>query len=97
MISYNIDNYTNQNYRTEGSLVDNKYIMIKVSGFPRNSDAWNYYREFDAGKLLRNSSGIRMMSFLINENNLKALEKDRNPERYHLFFRENYLQEKVIK
>jgi tetratricopeptide (TPR) repeat protein len=97
VISYNIDNYTNQNYRTEGSLFDNKYIMIKVSGFPRNSNAWNYYREFDAGKIIRNSSGIRMMSFLINENNLKALEKDRNPERYHLFFRENYLQEKVMK
>ena len=33
VISYNIDNYTNKNYRTEGLLVDNKYIMITVSGF----------------------------------------------------------------
>ncbi|MBP1667512.1 MAG: hypothetical protein H6Q23_2372, partial [Bacteroidetes bacterium] len=32
VISYNIDNYTNKNYRTEGTLVDNKYIMITVSG-----------------------------------------------------------------
>ena len=33
VISYNIDNYTNKNFKTEGSLVDNKYIMITVSGF----------------------------------------------------------------
>ena len=33
VISYNIDNYTDKNYRTEGTLVDNKYIMITVSGF----------------------------------------------------------------
>jgi len=97
LISYNIDNFTNQNYRTEGSLVDKKYIMIKVSGFSNNSDAWDYYRKFDAERLVRNSSGIKMMSFLINETNLKALDKDRNPERYNIFFRENYLNEQVIK
>jgi len=95
VISYNIDNYTNKNYRTEGSLVDNKYIMIKVSGFPDNNDVRRYYQDFRADRLIRNSSGLSMMKFLINETNLRALESDKNPERYHLFFREQYLNEKV--
>ena len=35
VISYNIDNYTNNNYRTEGTLVDNKYINDNCFGLFR--------------------------------------------------------------
>ena len=31
------------------------------------------------------------MTFLINSNNTKNLDGDKNPERYYLFFKENYL------
>ena len=92
VISYNIDNYTNRNYRTEGLLTDNKYIQITVSGFPGNSLAWEYYNSFNAGKIIRNASGTEIMTFLINGENLKTLDEDKNPERYYLFFKENYLK-----
>ncbi len=92
VISYNIDNHTNSNYRTEGTLVDNKYIKITVSGFTSNSDAWDYYNSFRAEKLIRNTSGARIVTFLITSNNLKALDEDKNPDRYYLFFNENYLK-----
>lgn len=92
VISYNIDNYTNRNYRTEGLLKDNKYILITVSGFPGNSLAWEYYNSFNAGKVIRNASGTEIMTFLINGDNLKTLDEDKNPERYYLFFKENYLK-----
>ncbi len=95
VISYNIDNYTNQNYRTQGSLVDNRYIMITVSGFSDNSKAWDYYRTAGTVPFLRNTSGAGIMTFLINDNNLGVLEKDKNPERYLLFFNENYLKENI--
>lgn len=91
VISYNIDNYTNKNYRTDGILVDNKYIKITVSGFANNSQAWDYYNFFTAGKVIRNTSGAQIMTFLINNNNTKNLDSDKNPERYYLFFKENYL------
>jgi len=91
VISYNIDNYTNQNYRTAGTLVDNKYIMILVSGFSTNKAALEYYRGFNPDILIRNPSGVRILSFMINSINLKALEQDKNPERYYLFFTEKYL------
>ena len=93
VISYNIDNYTNKNYRTEGSVTDKKYIMITVSGFLNHSQAMDYYRNFRTEKLIRNSSGSQMFTFVINDANLKILGEDKNPERYLLFFKENFLTE----
>jgi tetratricopeptide (TPR) repeat protein len=91
VISYNIDNFTNKNYSTQGLLVDNKYLRIIVSGFPGNYQAWEYYNSFKAEKVIRNASGAQVMTFLINNDNAEKLEKDKNPERYYLFFNENYL------
>jgi tetratricopeptide (TPR) repeat protein len=92
VISYNIDNYTNKNYRTEGSIINNKYIMITVTGFSDYNQALDYHKKFSAEKYIRNSSGKNMMTFVINMENLKILNKDGNPGRYQLFFRENYLK-----
>ena len=94
VISYNIDNYTNKNYRTEGTLVDNKYIMINVSGFADYATALEYYNSFMIEKVVRNLPGAKMFAFLINNDNLNVLNKDKSPERYKLFFMENYLNEK---
>jgi tetratricopeptide (TPR) repeat protein len=92
VISYNIDNYTNKNYRTEGTLVENKFIMITVSGFRSFREAIDYYKAFDREKLIRNVQGSESMSFIINRENLESLLKDKSPERYDVFFRENLLK-----
>lgn len=92
VISYNIDNYTNRNFRTEGSLTDDRFIIIYVSGFSGNGEAWNYYRAFAPDKVLRNPSSAGVMTFLISSENRTILENDKNPERYLLFFRDNYLK-----
>jgi tetratricopeptide (TPR) repeat protein len=92
VISYNIDNYTNNNYRTEGSLVDNKFILITVSGFQDYKTALAYYNSFLVEKNVRNVSGSKMYSFLINDDNLVILKGDKNPERYNIFFIEKYLR-----
>lgn len=94
VISFNIDNFTNKNYKTEGTLVDNKYIMITVSGFTDYDQAWNYFNAFSTEKYIRNSSSAEMMTFIISNENLRVLNNDKNPERYHLFFIENYLDAK---
>ena len=92
VISYNIDNYTNKNYRTEGSMVINKYIIITVAGFRNYTQALEYYKNFSAEKNVRNPSAKKMLTFIINDENLKILNSDGNPERYQLFFMENYLK-----
>ena len=91
VISYNIDTFTNRNYRTEGVLVNNRYATITVSGFANNSQAWEYYDNFPVEKQIRNIAGKNYMKFLINSDNLKKLNEDKNPERYFIFFGENYL------
>jgi tetratricopeptide (TPR) repeat protein len=91
VISYNIDNYTNKNYKTEGSIVDNKFIQIVVSGFSNFSQAMNYYKSFIIEKNIRNPKGAKMSSFLISSENLKVYITDKNPDRYLLFFKDRYL------
>ena len=93
VISYNIDNYTNKNYRTQGSLVDDKYIMITVGGFPDLQAAMDYYRSFRTERIVRNTTGASMMTFVIGSSNLRTLNTDKNPERYRIYFLENYLNE----
>jgi tetratricopeptide (TPR) repeat protein len=91
IISYNIDNYTNKNYKTQGSLVDDKYILFTVSGFSALQEAMDYYSAFNAEQIIRNPAKSAMMTFIIGKNNLDILNKDKNPERYRLFFNEKYL------
>ena len=97
VISYNIDNYTNKNYRTEGVLVDDKYIMITVSGFANMETALEYYKNFRTDKIIRNPAGSGMVTFIIGKKNLEALNKDKNPERYRLFFNEKYISGEIRK
>jgi tetratricopeptide (TPR) repeat protein len=92
VISYNIDNFTNKNYKTEGSLIENKFILITVSGFADLNEALAYYSSFNSGKYVRNASGAKMINFVISNDNLNVLRTDRNPDRYLQFFQQNYLK-----
>ena len=91
VINYNIDTYTNKNYKVESTLVDNRFILITVTGFNYYSQAMNYYSALITEKVVRNPAGIRMIKFLINNKNLEVLNNEKDPDRYLLFFNENYL------
>jgi outer membrane protein assembly factor BamD (BamD/ComL family) len=91
VISYNIDNYTNKNYKTDSRIFDNKYVLITVSGFLNYAQALSYYNTFNTEKI-RNPKGAKTMTFLIDDDNLKGLNNDKSPERYLLFFKEKYFK-----
>jgi TolA-binding protein len=93
IISYNIDNYTNNNYKTIGELLDNKYVIITVSGFRKYREILNYFNSFDIDRIVRNPTGYKIYKFILSEASLKTLKNDNNPDRYYLFFREQYLKE----
>jgi hypothetical protein len=92
VISYNIDNFTNKNYKTEATKIENRFILITVSGFSGFAQAIDYYNAFKTEKVVRNTAGAKMMTFIISEDNLKVLKNDKNPGRYQLFFKEKYLK-----
>ncbi|MFO7574737.1 MAG: tetratricopeptide repeat protein [Bacteroidales bacterium] len=91
VINYNIDNYTNRNFRAEGQLVENRFILMTVRGFTSTDDAMDYYRNFSTLRIVRNSTTSNTKAFIITPRNLETLRKDLDPPRYLLFFRENYL------
>jgi len=91
VINYNIDNHTNRNFRAEGQLVDNRFIMMTVRGFTSTDDAMEYYNNFNTLQIVRNSTTSNTKTFIISPRNLETLRKDLDPLRYLLFFRENYL------
>jgi len=92
VISYNIDNFTNKNFKTEATKIENKFILITVSGFSGFAQAIDYYNDFKSEKVIRNTAGAKMMTFIISDDNLKVLKNDKNPDRYLLFFKEKYLK-----
>ena len=73
-------------------MAGNKYVMITVSGFNDYLQAMDYYIKFNAEKNVRNPAGKKMITFIINNENLEILNNDGNPERYKLYFMENYLK-----
>jgi len=92
VISYNIDNFTNKNFKTEATKIENQFILITVSGFSGFRQALDYYNSFKPEKVVRNPAGVKMMTFIISDENLKVLNNDKNPGRYQLFFKEKYLK-----
>ena len=92
VISYNIDNYTNKNFKTPAELIEKKFVLITVTGYADYNQSMDYFNTCKTDKAVRNTTSARMMTFLINDNNLRVLKNDKDPERYLLFFNEKYLK-----
>lgn len=91
VINYNIDNYTNENYNTAGELVNNEYITVTVGAFEEPGTAMEYYKRFSPGEIISKQDD-EIITFIISNSNYRNFTSDKNPDRYYLFFRENYLR-----
>jgi len=91
VINYNIDNYTNENYNTAGELVNNEYITVTVGVFEEPVTAMEYYESFSPGDVI-STQDDEIITFIISNSNYRNFTSDKDPDRYYLFFRENYLR-----
>ncbi len=91
VINYNIDNYTNLNYSSRGELVDDSYIMITVEPLADEFVAADYYNRFDYASVFNNLGNAEIMIFTITPANMDVFRNDKDPDRYYLFFEDNYL------
>ena len=91
VINFNIDNYTNSNYRTLGLLVDDKFIQITVGNFTNAAQAREYYNKFIPETIIRNVDKSVVKRFIISNDNLQTFNKDKDPGRYQIFFEDTYL------
>jgi tetratricopeptide (TPR) repeat protein len=93
IVAFNLDNLDSLNLSTE--VVEGEQIKyVKVSSFNKIQSAIDYYKtiiEYD--DLLNDVGQSKEYIFLINDDNLRRLEEDKDPERYYQFFKIKYKAE----
>ena len=90
IINYNLDNYPDRNYRTEGAAVDAGYLLITVGPFEKTAEAAAWYRTFNPEKNIREAASAGLSVYLISRDNLQKFREDRNTDRYAIFHSKAY-------
>jgi len=85
IINYNLDNYADRNYRTEGAAIDAGYILITVGPFGSSFEATAWTKAFDPGQSIREASTADLKIWPISRDNLQKLREDKNIDRYAIF------------
>lgn len=94
IINYNLDNFTEKNYRTEGKAVDAGYILISVGTFENAEEAGKWLRAFDPMTNIREAENAAVSLYIISRDNLEKLNIDKNIARYRIFYENAYRSEK---
>jgi tetratricopeptide (TPR) repeat protein len=90
VINFNIDNYTDNNFGSKGELINDQYIRITVGPIADRENAAGYFKGFIPSEVLRSTANAEIITFIITTENLAKLNSNHDPDRYLLFFRENY-------
>ncbi len=96
-IQSGIANFNSTFFKSSGLSVKTRvlgkeYQMIFVRDFDNEEAAMNYYNAFRVNKnILGDLNNLNYPTFAISKSNYSALTKDRDPDKYMIFFEENYL------
>ncbi len=90
IIGYNLDNYPENNYSTEGVNLDAGEVMIITGPFAGVSQAAAWKARFDAGRSIRDAGKAQLSIMLISRDNLERLRKDKKSDRYVIFHSKAY-------
>jgi len=90
VINFNLDNFSDKNYRSEGSAAENKFLTITVGPFITSSEAMAYLKLFDPLKEIRGAAEAQISVFVISRDNLPKFMDDSNIERYRIFYDKTY-------
>ncbi len=90
IINYNLDNYADKNYRTEGTAVDRGYILITTGPFENAREASAWLSAFNPAETVREASTAALSAWLINRDNLAKFREDKDIDRYNIFYGKEY-------
>jgi hypothetical protein len=90
VINYNLDNFPDKNYRTEGTAVDAGYILISTGPFEDAAGATAWLRIFNPEQTIREASAAGLTLYLISRDNLQKFREDKNIDRYAIFHSKEY-------
>lgn len=90
VINYNLDNFTDNNYRTEGTAVDTGYLLITTGPFDNAAEAAAWLNRFSPEQTIRQASEAGLTLWLISADNLQKFKEDKNIDRYAIFHSKEY-------
>jgi tetratricopeptide (TPR) repeat protein len=93
IISFNIDQYTSEDFITEGEMLDEIHQIITVKSFPEEKAAMEYYTKIKSDlKILSELENTHYDFFIISDTNLNTLLNDKSVSKYLKFFKKQYLR-----
>jgi tetratricopeptide (TPR) repeat protein len=90
VINFNLDNFKDKNYRTEGKAVDPDYLLITVGIFNNAEEASAWLSAFDPSVNIREAASADLSLFIISRDNLEKFNNDKNINRYRIFYETAY-------
>jgi TolA-binding protein len=90
IINYNLDNFADRNYRTEGTAVDAGYLLITTGTFADAGEATSWISQFDPSSVIREAATANLTIFIISRDNLQKFREDKNIDRYTIFHTKEY-------
>lgn len=92
IINFNLDNFVNTTFRTEGELLDDGLQIISVRSFENKTTASEYYRLINSNAdVFKSIEGMEYSFFVISLDNFKTFKQNKSASTYLKFFEENYL------
>ncbi|MBE9509926.1 MAG: tetratricopeptide repeat protein [Bacteroidetes bacterium] len=92
IINFNLDNFVNTTFKTEGELLDNGLQIISVRSFENKATALEYYRLINSNTdVFKSIERMEYSFFVISLDNFKTFKQNKSASTYLKFFEENYL------
>lgn len=93
MINYNLDYFTNFNFKISIRELDARYSLLVVEPFDNNTQAMNYFNLITySEEIFDGVERAFCQLFIIDTSNFSVLLSQKNLDRYLLFFSENYIR-----
>lgn len=95
IINFNLDNFMNTTFKTEGELLDDGLQIISVRSFENKATASEYFRLINSNTdVFKIIEGMEYSLFIISLDNFEIFKQNKSASIYLKFFEENYLPEK---
>ncbi|UCG28687.1 MAG: tetratricopeptide repeat protein [Bacteroidales bacterium] len=93
IINFNLDNYPQIEYDTQGEMLNDSLQVITVRDFASSTDASEYTRRLIAtGNIQDELQNTRFYHFIISEENFATFINDKSVTKYDKFFKNQYLR-----
>ena len=95
IINFNLDNFMNTTFKTEGELLDEGLQIISVRSFENKATASEYFRLINSNTdVFKSIEGMEYSLFVISLDNFETFKQDKSASTYLKFFEENYIRKR---